>query len=419
METSSNSKIQKANFPITGMSCAACAVSVESVLKAENGVTTASVNYANATAWIEFDPKLTQPEKFQKALQSMGYDMIFNETPEDTAAIVEELEDQKLNSLRQRMVFSLLLSVPLVLIGMVFMHMPYANYIMWALATPIVFFFGRQFFIQAIRQARHRKVNMDTLVALSTGIAYTFSVFNTLFQEFWTSKGLEAHVYFEAAGVIIAFLLIGKYLEERAKAGTSTAIKKLIGLQPKSVTKLLASGEEASVLISQVVKGDRLRVKPGEKVPVDGEVALGNSFVDESLISGEPIAVEKTAGTKVLAGTVNQTGSFEMIAEKVGDATVLAQIIHMVQVAQGSKAPVQKLVDKVAGIFVPVVLAIAVDQFTRMGRVWGRTWLDPRIIGHGDCFGDRLSLCFGTCHTHSDHGGRRQSSRKRHFNQGC
>lgn len=342
------------------MSCAACAVSVESVLKAENGVTTASVNYANATAWIEFDPKLTQPEKFQKALQSMGYDMIFNETPEDTAAIVEELEDQKLNSLRQRMVFSLLLSVPLVLIGMVFMHMPYANYIMWALATPIVFFFGRQFFIQAIRQARHRKVNMDTLVALSTGIAYTFSVFNTLFQEFWTSKGLEAHVYFEAAGVIIAFLLIGKYLEERAKAGTSTAIKKLIGLQPKSVTKLLASGEEASVLISQVVKGDRLRVKPGEKVPVDGEVALGNSFVDESLISGEPIAVEKTAGTKVLAGTVNQTGSFEMIAEKVGDATVLAQIIHMVQVAQGSKAPVQKLVDKVAGIFVPVVLAIAV-----------------------------------------------------------
>jgi Cu2+-exporting ATPase len=201
---------------------------------------------------------------------------------------------------------------------------------------------------------------MDTLVALSTGIAYGFSVFNTLFQEFWTSKGLEAHVYFEAAGVIVAFLLVGKYLEERAKAGTSTAIKKLMGLQPKSVVKLLENGEEAVVLISEVVKGDRLRVKPGEKVPVDGEVMAGTSFVDESLISGEPIPVEKANGAKVLAGTVNQTGSFEMIAEKVGGATVLAQIIQMVQAAQGSKAPVQKLVDKVAGIFVPVVMAIAV-----------------------------------------------------------
>ncbi|HEX2900173.1 MAG TPA: cation transporter, partial [Bacteroidia bacterium] len=230
METLSISALQKASFPITGMSCAACATSVESMLKAEEGVASASVNYANATAWVEFDPKITQPQKFRQAIQAIGYDLIVSEAPGEAATIVEDLQRQKLGSLRNRMVFSLVLSVPLVLIGMVFMHLPFANYIMWALATPIVFVFGRQFFIQAFRQAKHGKANMDTLVALSTGIAYTFSVFNTLFQEFWTRKGLEAHVYFEAAGVIVAFLLLGKYLEERAKAGTSTAIKKLMGL---------------------------------------------------------------------------------------------------------------------------------------------------------------------------------------------
>lgn len=359
MGTLSISALQKASFPITGMSCAACATSVESMLKAEEGVASASVNYANATAWVEFDPKITQPQKFRQAIQAIGYDLIVSEAPGEAATIVEDLQRQKLGSLRNRMVFSLVLSVPLVLMGMVFMHFPFANYIMWALATPIVFVFGRQFFIQAFRQARHGKANMDTLVALSTGIAYTFSVFNTLFQEFWTRKGLEAHVYFEAAGVIVAFLLLGKYLEERAKAGTSTAIKKLMGLQAKTVTQLLPNGEEAVVLVANVAKGDRLRVKPGEKIPVDGEVAAGSSYVDESLISGEPIPVAKTAGAKVLAGTVNQAGSFEMVAEKVGGATVLAQIIQMVQAAQGSKAPVQKLVDKVAGIFVPVVMAVA------------------------------------------------------------
>ncbi|MBK9451248.1 MAG: copper-translocating P-type ATPase [Bacteroidetes bacterium] len=360
MDTPAISLLKKVSFPITGMSCAACAGSVESMLQAEPGISSATVNYANASAWVEFDPKITDPEKFRKAIQAIGYDLIVNEEPEEAASIVEDLQQKSLLRLRNRMIFSLVLSVPLVLFGMVFMHFHYANYIMWALATPVVFFFGRQFFVQAFRQARHGRANMDTLVALSTGIAYGFSVFNTLFHEFWTRRGLEAHVYFEAAGVIIAFLLVGKYLEERAKAGTSSAIKKLIGLQPKTVTKILENGQEATVMVAEVVPGERLRVKPGAKIPVDGEVFAGFSYVDESLISGEPVPVEKAAGAKVLAGTVNQTGSLDMVAEKVGSATVLAQIIHMVQAAQGSKAPVQKLADKIAGIFVPVVMGIAV-----------------------------------------------------------
>ena len=246
---------------------------------------------------------------------------------------------------------------------MVFMHWPYANYIMWALATPVVFVFGRQFFVHAYQQARHGRTNMDTLVALSTGIAYSFSVFNTLYPEFWTRRGLHADVYFEAAAVIVAFLLVGKYLEERAKAGASQAIKKLMGLQPKTVTLVLPGGQEATVAVADVLPGDRLRVKPGDKVPVDGRVVAGASFVDESMISGEPIAVEKTAESQVLAGTLNQTGSFEFVAEKVGGETLLAQIIQAVQAAQGSKPPVQRLVDQIAAIFVPVVLGIALMSF--------------------------------------------------------
>ncbi len=357
------STLKKATFPVTGMSCAACAGSVETTLQAQPGILSAAVNYANASVLVEFDPQLTQPERFQRAVQAVGYDLIVMDEPEAAAEMADDIQQKALLSLRRRMLLSVALCVPLVLLGMVFMHWEYANYLMWALATPVVFYLGRHFFIHAWQQARHGKTNMDTLVALSTGIAYGFSVFNTLNPGFWMRRGLHAEVYFEASGVIIAFLLIGKYLEERAKSGTSTAIKKLIGLQPKTVTKIMPDGQEAVIDVAQVLRGDRLRVKPGERIPVDGEVLSGTSFVDESMISGEPVAVEKSTGTKVLAGTVNQTGSFEFRAEKVGGETVLAQIIQMVQQAQGSKAPLQKLVDKVASIFVPTVMAIAVLSF--------------------------------------------------------
>ncbi|MFA7687338.1 MAG: copper-translocating P-type ATPase, partial [Moheibacter sp.] len=262
--------------------------------------------------------------------------------------------------LKKRTIWAIILAIPLILIGMVFMNMPYANYIMWALSTPIVFVFGKQFFVGAWKQLKHKSANMDTLVAMSTGIAYFFSVFNTLFPEFWLSRGLEPHVYFETAGVVIAFILLGKVLEERAKGNTSSAIKKLIGMQPKTVTIVHENGHQAEVSIASIQVGNTIMVKPGEKIAVDGELISGTSFVDESMISGEPVPVEKKAGDKVFSGTINQKGSFQFRATKVGGDTLLSQIIKMVQDAQGSKAPVQKLVDKIAGIFVPVVVLISI-----------------------------------------------------------
>ncbi len=243
------------------------------------------------------------------------------------------------------------------------MNMPFANEIMWFLSTPVLFWLGRDFYINAWKQAKHRSANMDTLVALSTGVAYIFSVFNTLFPEFWHERGLHAHVYFEAASVIIGFILLGKLLEEKAKGNTSSAIKKLMGLQPKTVTIVQDGGYQMEIPIEQVEIGNTIVVKPGEQIAVDGIVINGNSFVDESMLSGEPVPVLKNENDKVFAGTINQKGSFQFKADKVGSETMLAQIIKMVQDAQGSKAPVQKLVDKIAGIFVPIVIVIAVASF--------------------------------------------------------
>lgn len=349
----------KQSFPVLNMSCASCASSSQSILAAQPGVVNVAVNYANAIAQIEYNPAVTNPQKFKAALQSIGYDLMIEETREAKDAL-EVLHEKKFKILKQKTIAASLLSLPIVIIGMFFMNMPYANYIMWVLATPVIAVFGSQFFVNAWKQLRHGSANMDTLVALSTGVAYLFSVFNTLFPEFWHNKELHAHVYFEAAAVVIAFILLGKLLEEKAKGNTSAAIKKLMGLQPKTVTVIDASGQQKTVAIEDVVAGAILLVKPGEKIAVDGRVSTGTSFVDESMISGEPVPVEKKNGDPVFAGTINQKGSFQFVAEKVGSETMLAQIIRMVQDAQGSKAPVQKLVDKVAGIFVPTVMVIAV-----------------------------------------------------------
>ncbi|HVZ96175.1 MAG TPA: heavy metal translocating P-type ATPase [Chitinophagaceae bacterium] len=351
--------VVKESFPVLNMSCASCASSAQSMLENTEGVVRASVNYANAMAQVEYHPEITDPHKMKAALQSIGYDLAIDESKEAQGAL-EDMQRKKIETLRMRTLGAIILSVPLVIIGMFFMHIPYANYIMWILATPAVFIFGQQFFTGAWKQAKHRSANMDTLVALSTGVAYLFSVFNTLYPQFWTSKGLEAHVYFEASAVVIAFILLGKMLEERAKSHTSSAIKKLMGLQPETVTVIHDDGHQMEMPVASVKVDDIILVKPGEKIAVDGIVVNGNSFVDESMISGEPMAVEKNVHDKVFAGTLNQKGSFRFRAEKVGGDTVLARIIKMVQEAQGSKAPVQRLVDKVAGIFVPVVIIIAI-----------------------------------------------------------
>ncbi len=351
-------KIIVKQYPVTGMSCASCASNVESRLNSQPGVVKAAVNLATQVATVEFMPSVVKPQNLKETITSIGYDLIIDES-EKAKEDLESLQQKTYRSMKNRTIWAIGLAFPLIVISMFFMNIPFAPYIMWVLATPVVVWFGRSFFINAWKLIRHGSVNMDTLVSLSTGIAYLFSVFNTLFPQFWTNRGLHAHVYFEAAGVVIALVLLGKFLEGGAKANTSAAIKKLIGLQPKTVFKVLDSGETREFLISKVKPGDVILVRPGEKIPVDGIVTTGNSYVDESLITGEPVPVLKESGSKIYAGTVNQKGSFQFVAVKVGSETLLSSIIKLVQEAQGSKAPVQRLVDKIAGVFVPVVVAIS------------------------------------------------------------
>lgn len=352
----------KNTFPVIGMTCASCASSAESIVKHQEGVINASVNFATGNLTVEYLPNMTDASKLQKAVQSIGYDLLIEEENKQQETL-ETIHAEKFQKLKTKTVWAITLSLPVVVIAMFFMDIPYANQIMWAFSTPVVLWLGRDFFINAWKQTKHRSANMDTLVALSTGIAYLFSVFNMLFADFWHQRGLHAHVYFEAAAVIVAFILLGKLLEEKAKGNTSSAIKKLMGLQPKTVIVIQTDGTEKQTAIEDVNAGDVILVKPGEKIAVDGMVTSGSSYVDESMLSGEPVPVLKKENEKVFAGTINQKGSFQFKAVKVGKETMLAHIIKMVQDAQGSKAPVQKLVDKIAGIFVPVVIGIAILAF--------------------------------------------------------
>ena len=291
----------------------------------------------------------------------MQYDLLVD-TGEDVTNKAEEIRLARYRKIKRRTVVALLLSLPIMVISMFFEDISSLKYVLWILATPVVFGLGREFYINAWRQLKHGTSNMDTLVAVSTGIAYTFSVFNLLFPDFWLSRGIEPHIYFEAASVIIAFILLGRLLEERAKQNTSTAIKKLIGLQPKTVT-IIVDSDERTVPITAVQKGDTILVKPGERIAVDGMVVTGESYVDESMLNGEPVPLHKQSGEKVFAGTINQKGTFRFIADKIGSDTMLAQIIRMVQDAQGSKAPVQKLVDRIARFFVPAIISISIIAF--------------------------------------------------------
>lgn len=369
-------KTIKRIFPVLDMSCAACATRVDKILNSHPGVLSASVNYAAATATIEYDPAVTSAETLKKAMRDGGYDLIV-ETEEAAAGKAEEAQQEKFSLMKKRTVWAVVLAIPIVVIGMGFMDMPYANEIMWLLSTPVVFWLGRGFYINAWKQLKQRTANMDTLVALSTGIAYLFSVFNMLFPEFWLSRGIHPHVYFEASSVIIVFILIGRLLEERAKNNTSSAIKKLIGLQPKTVT-VIEGNRQTVVTIDKVKPGDIIIVRPGEKIAVDGIITEGASYVDESMLSGEPVAAHKSAGSGVFAGTINQKGSFRFRAEKVGAETMLAHIIKLVRDAQGSKAPVQKLADRIAAIFVPTIICISILSFA----LW--MLLDPADgFGHG------------------------------------
>ena len=351
----------KNTYPVLGMSCASCAARVDKTLNGLPGVYQATVNYATAIAQVEYNPKVCSDAILQSAVQDAGYDLLVD-TGEDVTNKAEEIRLARYRKIKRRTVVALLLSLPIMVISMFFEDISSLIYVLWILATPVVFGLGREFYINAWRQLKHGTSNMDTLVAVSTGIAYTFSVFNLLFPDFWLSRGIEPHIYFEAASVIIAFILLGRLLEERAKQNTSTAIKKLIGLQPKTVT-IIVDSDERTVPITAVQKGDTILVKPGERIAVDGMVVTGESYVDESMLNGEPVPLHKQSGEKVFAGTINQKGTFRFIADKIGSDTMLAQIIRMVQDAQGSKAPVQKLVDRIARFFVPAIISISIIAF--------------------------------------------------------
>lgn len=347
-------------FPVVGMSCAACAARVDKTLNSLEGVT-ASVNYAAAAVTVSYPPEACSPEKLREAVRNAGYDLLID-TATDVEAEAARLRNRHYVQLKRRTIGAIALSLPLSVISMCFPQLPYAGYIMWILATLVVFGLGRDFFINTWKQLKHGTSNMDTLVANSTGIAYLFSTFNLFFPEFWIQKGIAPHLYFEAAAMIIAFILLGRTLEERAKGQTSEAIRKLMGLQPKRVT-VIKDGQEVETGIDSILPQDVVVVKPGERIAVDGTVLQGSSYVDESMLSGEPLAVRKQPGDKVFAGTINQKGGFRFTADKVGSDTLLAHIIRRVQEAQGSKAPVQKLVDKIAAVFVPSIILIAILSF--------------------------------------------------------
>ena len=370
--------ITKKAFPVLNMHCAGCANNVEKTVRKLPGIVDASVNLATNTLSVSYEADKLAPGEIRAAVLSGGYDLIIEEEnlKEERR---EEAQHQHYRKLKMQVVGAWVFAVPMLLLSMVFMHVPYSSEIQLLLTLAVMILFGGSFYTGAWKQAKLGRSNMDTLVALSTSIAFLFSAFNTFFPEFWYSRGLEPHVYYEASVVIIAFVLTGKLMEERAKGNTTAAIKKLMGLQPK-VARVLRNGIEEEILIDQLQVDDLVVVRPGEQIPVDGVLAERDSFVDESMISGEPIPVDKKKGDKVLAGTINQRGSFIIKASQVGSETVLARIIRMVQEAQGSKAPVQRIVDRVTGIFVPVVLGIAVLTFVLWMVIGGTEYFSYAML---------------------------------------
>lgn len=345
----------KKEYNVLGMSCASCAAHVQNTLAKQKGVKEASVNIATQIAHIEYEEGIISAKELKQAVDAIGFELVIEGKTRDE---IKAVKAKELSVLKNKTIGAIILCIPLAIIAMGYHTMPYANLIMWVLATPYVLYFGSQFFTGAWKQLKHKTSNMDTLVALSTGIAYLFSISTTLFPDFWISNGMQPHVYFEVTGMVITFVLLGRYLEDRAKKGTATAIEELIGLQANTAT-LVKDGKFEEIKIENVKLGDELLVKAGEKIAVDGIVTKGHSFVDESTITGEPLAAEKDEGAKVYAGTINQAGSFQYKAEKVGKDTLLSQIIRMVEEAQGSQAPIQKTVDKIASIFVPVVVTLS------------------------------------------------------------
>lgn len=345
---------------VAGMSCAACAISVEKALRKTQGVRDANVNFANHSVNIQLNDSSVDLLLIKRAVQSAGYELIL---PTTSTQSKRDIGAENLDIARKRAIATSLLATPVFILGMFFMHWKWTSWISMVLCIPVLFVFGGHFFQNAWKLLKLGKANMDTLVALSTGIAFLYSIIATVFSQWWIDSKLENHVYFEAAAVVIAFISIGKWLEERAKSASSVAIKKLAGMQSGTAI-LLENGKERIINISEISKGMRLRIRPGDRIPVDGSIVDGYAHIDESLMSGEPLPVYKQMGDRILAGTLNQNGSLQIISEQVGEDTILSEMIRLVEQAQGSKAAVQRLADKIASVFVPVVLGVSILTFT-------------------------------------------------------
>lgn len=341
-------------FPVRGMTCASCAVSLETYVGLLPGVKSLSVNYPTESIEVSYDESTLMLDQLVAKAKEIGYDIVISEDDDDQVSHAID----KLSLLRKKLIVALIFSTPIFILSMFFHNaIPYQNVVLFFLTIPVLWYSGADFLKNAWTRLKHWTTNMDTLVALSTGIAFVFSTINT----FWPSLldvGGGSHVYYESAVVIISFILLGKYLEERAKNKTAEAIKQLIGLTPNTCF-VIRNGAEIELPTKDILKGDLVVVKPGDKIPVDGKVKRGETYVDESMVTGEPVAVPKLKGDHVIAGTVNQQGSIRILAEKVGSQTVIAEIIELVKRAQNSKPAIQKWVDKIASIFVPIVIGIA------------------------------------------------------------
>ena len=358
----------KKTIPVVGMACSACSANVEKKLNSLAGISSASVSLPGRSALIDYDPTTISLEKMKQAVNDIGYDLVI-----ENDRSVAEIEQRAYTLLRRRTLLSWLFALSVMAISMHWLPLgsrDMANQVALLLALANFMYCGREFFINAVKQLHHLTANMDTLVALSTGISFVFSCINTFWGDaLWGSRGIAWHTYFDASVMIITFVLTGRLLEERAKDATAASIRRLMGMQPK--TARLVDGDHVDeVPIATIAKGDVLEVRAGEKIPVDGIVTQAESFmtadaayVDESMITGEPTPAEKRMGSRVLAGTIPSQGKLRLKAQQIGEDTALAQIIRMVQAAQSSKAPVQRVVDKVALVFVPVVTAIALLTF--------------------------------------------------------
>ncbi|MBQ7553233.1 MAG: HAD-IC family P-type ATPase [Bacteroidaceae bacterium] len=369
--------MKKQTIPVVGMMCAVCSAHVEKKLNSLNGISSCAVSLPGRSALVEYDPEVITLRQMKQEVESIGYDLVI-EQDRDIVAI----EQQSYLNLRRKVIVSWVLAVCCMAVSMGWIPMDNslaANLLMMTISIVNLLYCGRQFYSIAWMQLKHGSANMDSLVALSTCVSFLFSVFNTFWGDsFWGARGIEWHTYYDASVMIITFVLTGRLLEERAKNGTASAIRALMGLQPKTA-RVLMMGELSEVPLSTIQEEDILEVRPGEKVPVDGVMTEGTAYIDESMISGEPTPVEKNVGDKVLAGTIVKQGTFRFEAQEVGEGTVLAGIIKMVQQAQGSKAPVQRTVDKIALVFVPTVFAISLLTFMLWLVLGGMDQL-PRAI---------------------------------------